>query len=90
MSLNCKRCNEKFHTRTNRKSICKECNIQLYLLGEEKKVNEERIKKLEEHMKKEIEHPTSKETIKRIEHNLEIEYEKRNGIMKTIESKDKF
>jgi len=90
LSLICKRCNDKFHTETNRKSICKECNIQLNLLDEEKKVNEQRIKKLEEHMKREIKHPTSKETMKRIEHNLEIEYEKRNGIMKTMESKNKF
>ena len=90
MSLICKRCNDKFHTETNRKSICKECNIQLNLLDEEKKVNEQRIKKLEEHMKIELERPTSKETMKRIERNLEIEYEKRKGIMKTIESKDKF
>lgn len=79
-----------FHIETNRKLICKECNIQLNLLVEEEKVNEQRIKKLEEHMKMEIKNPTSKETMKRIERNLEIEYEKRNGIKKTIESKDKF
>lgn len=79
-----------FHIETNRKLICKECNIQLNLLGEEEKVNEQRIKKLEEHMKMEIKNPTSKETMKRIECNLEIEYEKREGIKKTIESKDKF
>lgn len=79
-----------FYIETNRKLICKECNIQLNLLGEEEKVNEQRIKKLEEHMKMEIKNPTSKETMKRIERNLEIEYEKREGIKKTIESKDKF
>lgn len=79
-----------FYIETNRKLICKECNIQLNLLGEEEKVNEQRIKKLEEHMKMEIKNPTSKETMKRIECNLEIEYEKRKGIKKTIESKDKF
>jgi hypothetical protein len=86
----CKRCNEKFHIEINRKSICKECNIQLDLLDEEKRVNDQRIRKLEEHKKIEMENPTSKETMSRIEHNLEIEYEKRDGIMKTMKSKDKF
>jgi hypothetical protein len=86
----CKRCNEKFHIEINRKSICKECNIQLDLLDEEKRVNDQRIRKLEEHKKIEMENPTSKETMARIERNLEIEYEKRDGIMKTMKSKDKF
>lgn len=90
MNFICKRCNAKFHIETNRKSICKECNIQLDLLDEEKGVNDQRIRKLEDHKKIEMENPTSKETMKRIERNLEIEYEKRNGIMKTMESKDKF
>ena len=90
MNFICKRCNEKFHIEINRKSICKECNIQLDLLDEEKRVNDQRIRKLEEHKKIEMENPTSKETMSRIEHNLEIEYEKRDGIMKTMKSKDKF
>jgi len=53
-------------------------------------VNDERIKKLEEHKKLELENPTTEETMRRIERNLKMEYIKRNGIIKTINSKDKF
>ena len=78
------------HKETDRELICIDCKIQLDLLEEEKRVNHERIKKLKEHKKSELKNPTSKETMKRIEHNLQIEYEKRDGIIKTIDSKDKF
>jgi len=67
-----------------------DCKIQLDLLDEEKRVNCKRIKKLEEHKKLELKNPTSEETMKRIEHNLQIEYKKRDGINKTINSKLKF
>jgi len=90
MNFICKRCNIEFHVETNRKLICRKCKEQLDLLEKEKMVNEQRIKKLEEHKKIELKNPTSKETMKRIERNLQIEYEKRNGIIKTIESKDRF
>ena len=76
--------------RTDRELICESCNVQLDLLDKEKKVNDERIRKLEEHKKSELENPTSKETMKRIERNLQIEYKKREGIIKTIKSKDRF
>ena len=49
-----------------------------------------RIKRLEEHKKLELKNPTSKETMKRIERNLQIEYEKHDGIIKTMNSKVKF
>ena len=67
-----------------------DCKNQLDLLDEEKRVNDKRIKKLEEHKKSELKNPTSEETMKRIEHNLQIEYKKRDGINKTINSKLKF
>ncbi|NNL37710.1 MAG: hypothetical protein HKP34_05340, partial [Nitrosopumilus sp.] len=55
-----------------------------------------RIRKLEEHKKLELDNPKSEEikihleTMKRIEYNLQIEYKKREGIIKTIESEEKF
>lgn len=55
-----------------------------------KKVNDARIKKLEKHKKSELKNPTSEETMKRIEHNLQIEYKKRDGIIKTVNSKTTF
>lgn len=59
-------------------------------------VNDQRIKKLEEHKKSELNNPksqnseTSLETMKRIEHNLQLEYKKRDGIIKMINSTDSF
>ena len=75
---------------TDRKLICVDCKIQLDLLDEEKRVNDERIKKLEEHKRSELKNPTSEETMKRIEYNLQIEYKKRDGIIKTMNSKGMF
>jgi hypothetical protein len=67
------------------------------LLEKELKVNDQRIKKLEEHKKlvePELKNPKSEEdnqrlleTMKRIEKNLQIEYKKRDGIINAINSK---
>jgi len=86
----CKRCDTKFHVETDRKLICVDCKVQLDLLDKEKRVNDQRIKKLEEHKKSELKNPTSEEIMKRIERNLQIEYKKRDGIIKTMNSKVKF
>ena len=100
MSFICKRCKSEFHSKTKRELICKPCNDDLELLEEQQKINNNRIKKLEEH-KKEVE-PKMKnlssseeqkvlsETMKRLEKNLKIEYELQEGIIKAIESKDEF
>lgn len=90
MTFICKRCNTEFYMETDRKLICVDCKIQLDLLDEEKRVNDERIKKLEEHKRSELKNPTSEETMKRIEYNLQIEYKKRDGIIKTMNSKGMF
>jgi len=96
MSFNCKRCNSVFQVETERESICENCKVQLDLLDEELIVNDQRIKKLEEHKKSELNNPksqnseTSLETMKRIEHNLQLEYKKRDGIIKMINSTDSF
>jgi|GEM_PF-2082902 len=96
MSFNCKRCNSVFQVETERESICENCKVQLDLLDEELMVNDQRIKKLEEHKKSELNNPksqnseTSLETMKRIEHNLQLEYKKRDGIIKMINSTDSF
>ena len=96
MSFNCKRCNSVFQLETERESICENCKVQLDLLDEELMVNDQRIKKLEEHKKSELNNPksqnseTSLETMKRIEHNLQLEYKKRDGIIKMINSTDSF
>ena len=94
MTFTCKRCGIASDIETKRESICENCKIQLDLLDQELLVNDARIKKLEEHKKLELENPKNPEshleTIKRIERNLEIEYKKRDGIIKTINSKDIF
>ncbi len=94
MSFNCKRCNSVFQIEI--KSICKNCKIQLDLLNQELKINNERIKKLEEHKKSESNNPkstnphTRSETMKRIEYNLQLEYKKHDGIIKMMNSTDLF
>lgn len=94
MSFNCKRCNSVIQTES--KSICENCKVQLDLLEQELVVNEQRIKKLEEHKNSELKNPKSTnpktrlETMKRIEHNLQLEYKKRDGIIKMINSTDSF
>lgn len=69
------------------------------LLEKELKINDQRIKKLEEHKKSvepELKNPKSEddnqrllETMKRIEKNLKIEYKKRDGIINAINAKTK-
>ena len=64
------------------------------LLDKQLNVNSERIKKLEEHKrsveselkshKSEVDHKRLLETMKRLVHNLQIEYEQREGITKAI------
>ena len=71
----------------------------LDLLKKQLEVNDERLKKLEEHKKSrgtKLKNPKSKkdyevllETMKRLDHNLQIEYKQRNGIIKAMNSKDK-
>jgi len=85
-----------FNIETDRSLVCKDCKIQLDLLNQQLKVNEERINKLEKHKKYELENPNSEnqethlETMKRLEHNLQLEYKKHDGIIKTMNSKYKF
>ena len=92
----CERCDSVFHVETNRELICENCKIQLDLLDQQLKINNERIKKLEEHQKSELKNPKSEnpqthlETMKRLESNLQLEYKKREGIIKTMNSKDIF
>ena len=66
-------------------------------LKKELEVNNQRLKKLEEHKKSivpELKNPKSEdsqrllETMKRLEKNLEIEYRKRDGITNAIKAKE--
>jgi hypothetical protein len=69
------------------------------LLEKELAVNDQRIKKLEEHKKlvqPELDNPKSEdgnqrllETMRRIEKNLKLEYKKRDGIINAINAKTK-
>ena len=86
----CDRCDSEFSTHTDRKLICPDCTTQLDLLYKEKKVNDRRINKLLKHKEAELKNPTSDETMKRLDRNLRIEYKKRDGIIKAINSKSKF
>lgn len=96
MSFICKRCNNESNKKTERKLICADCNKDLDLLYKEFNVNSERIKKLEEHKKSiepDIKNPrpekdlnTILETMKRLERNLKIEYEKRDQITNALKS----
>ena len=96
MDFICKKCGYMSNIETGRSLICENCEIQLDLLNQQLKINEERINKLEEHKKYELENSKSEnqevslETMKRLEHNLQLEYKKRNGIIKTMNSKDTF
>ena len=96
MNFICKKCKTTFHLETDRDLICENCKIQLDLLDQQLKVNQERINKLEEHKKYELKNPKSKnpethlETIKRLDYNLQLEYKKRDGIIKTMNSKNIF
>ena len=96
MSFICKRCNTESNKKTEGGLICADCKKDLDLLHKELNVNSERIKKLEEHKKSieiEIKNPKSEkdhntilETMKRLERNLKIEYEKRDQIINALES----
>ena len=100
LSFTCKRCNSETHTRTKRELICKPCEEDLDLLDRQLMVNNERIKKLEEHKKiteSEMKNlnlgnnqQTILETMKRIKKNLKVEYEIHEGIIKAINSKNEF
>ena len=71
----------------------------LDLLKKQLEVNGNRLKKLEEHKKSiepELKNPKSKndhkrllETMKRLDYNLQIEHNQRDGIIKAINSKAK-
>ena len=68
------------------------------LLQEQLRVNERRIKKLEEHKKLtesqlkdpkfKTKHEMLKETMKRLDYNLQFEYKQKNGILSAINSID--
>ena len=70
------------------------------LLNEQFRINNERIKKLEQHKKEvepELNNPKSEkdherllETMKRLEKNLQFEYKQRKEIINALKSKDKF
>jgi len=96
MDLICKKCGSIFHLETDIELICENCKIHLDLLEQQLKVNKKRINKLEEHKKHELKNPKSEnpeihlETMKRLEHNLQLEYEKHDGIIKTMNSKVTF
>ena len=74
-------------------------NVQddLDLLKKQLEVNDKRLKKLEEHKKSielELKNPKFEkdyerlfETMKRLDHNLQIEYKQRDGIIKAMNSK---
>ncbi|MFB5619590.1 MAG: hypothetical protein ACE5RC_00460 [Nitrosopumilus sp.] len=69
----------------------------LILLEKELEVNNQRLKKLEEHKKSiepQLKNPKSieenqrlLETMKRLEKNLQVEYKKRDGIINAIKTK---
>jgi len=96
MDFICKKCSSISNIETDRSLLCKNCKIQLDLLDQQLKVNKKRINKLEEHKKYELENSKSKnqethlETMKRLEHNLQLEYKKCDGIIKSMNSKDTF
>ena len=84
----------------NEELICKSCEEDLKLLQKQLEINQKRIKKLKEHKEStesELVNNTSKkdqrrlfETLKRIKHNLKIEYEMYEGINKAMKDKEKF
>lgn len=98
MSFICKRCSHKVQKITERESICISCKDDLDILYKQLNVNSERIKKLEEHKKtteSELKNPKSEidqkrlsETMKRLDHNLQVEYKLRNGILEARNLKE--
>ncbi len=95
MDFICKRCEYIFQI-INKESVCEDCDAQLVLLDKQLKINDERIKKLEEHKKSELKNPKSENpkthlgTMDRLVHNLQFEYKKHDGIIKMINSKTLF
>lgn len=97
MSFTCKRCRCDSTIITDRELICESCKADLDLLESQQSVNSARIKKLEEHKKSvesEMANPASEEdkarlseTMKRLNHNLNIEYKLQKGILEAIDSK---
>ncbi len=100
LSFICKRCNKKNSISVNHELICEICKEDLDLLHEQLEINQKRIKKLREHKKSvesELINKTSKkdqqilfETLKRIKHNLDIEYKTHEGINKAMNNKNIF
>ena len=96
MDFICKICGSVSNIETDRSLLCKNCKIQSDLLDQQLKINKKRINKLEEHKKYELENSKSEnqethlETMKRLEHNLQLEYKKRDGIIKSMNFKDTF
>ena len=70
------------------------------LLKTQLDVNDERLRKLEEHkqsvelrlknLESKKDHKFLLEIMKRLDHNLQIEYKQRDGILKAINSKNHF
>jgi len=96
MDFICKICGSVSNIETDRSLLCKNCKIQSDLLDQQLKINKKRINKLEEHKKYELENSKSEnqethlETMKQLEHNLQLEYKKRDGIIKSMNFKDTF
>ena len=84
------------HLETDRGIIRENCKIHLDLLDRQMRVNQKRINKLEEHKRHELENSkpenpeTRLETMRRLKYNLQPEYKKRDGIIKTMNSKSAF
>ncbi len=84
----------------NEELICESCKEDLDLLHKQLETNQKRIKKLKEHKKStESELANNKsnkdqerlfETLKRIKHNLDIEYKTHEGINKAMNNKNIF
>ena len=100
MSLICNRCGQKKIKSSKEGLICKSCKEDAELLHEQLETNQKRIKKLKEHKESaesELSNSTSKEdqqrlfeTLKRIEHNLKVEYKIHEGVNNAIKNKDFF
>jgi len=100
LSVICNRCDRKNVELSNQESICKHCKEDLELLHKQLEINQKRINKLEEHKESaesELSNSISKkdqqrlfEILKRIKHNLKIEYKIHEGINNAMKNKDIF
>lgn len=89
----CTRCCKK-KSLINEELICESCKEDLDLLHKQLETNQKRIKKLKEHKKSteselannksNKDHERLFETLKRIKHNLNLEYEINDGITKAM------